>query len=234
MNEMSLWLIVFVKIVARGGVKGRAGPWHISVYGRLLCILVLLNLNNNVSNADSRGWPVSCLFWEWQVTAVLSMAAGLVVYLHVSADFEDKKKLGLQKQRYMHPPTNFQAKNSQQLWVASHLPARDDPEKISSLWAQEILPVVRLTWIFGFMIMVTTVSFQLSPVSGGIKSHVRMDLFKHSRQNPSHVQKQDNCICVVCLGSLTLLTLGWLTRSYYLSLPCILQHFQFYSLMGCL
>jgi len=58
------------------------------------------------------------------------------------------------------------------------------------------------------MVMITTVSFQLSPVNEGIKHHVNMDLSKHSRQNLFHVQKQDNCICALCLGSLTLLTLG--------------------------
>lgn len=45
MNKMSLWLIVFVKIMAREGAKAKARAWHVSMYSRLWCILVLLNLN---------------------------------------------------------------------------------------------------------------------------------------------------------------------------------------------
>lgn len=120
MNEMSLWLIVFVKIMARGGVKGKAWAWLVSINGRLWYIPVLLNLKeergwnpeDKVSRADSSGWPVSCLFWEWRVTAVLSMAAGLAVYLHVSVAFGDKKTLVLQKRRYMHPPTSLQLRTA--------------------------------------------------------------------------------------------------------------------------
>lgn len=41
--------------------------------------------------------------------------------------------------------------------------------------------------------MITTIGFQLSPVNGGIKHHVSMDLSKHSRQNTARVQKQDLC-----------------------------------------
>lgn len=45
MDEMSLWLIVFVKIMAREGAKAKAWAWHVSMYSRLWCILALLNLN---------------------------------------------------------------------------------------------------------------------------------------------------------------------------------------------
>lgn len=65
---------------------------------RLLCLLVLVNLNGG--GALKIMFPMVIhqagqliLFWEWQVTAVLSVAAGLAVYLHGYVDFGEKKKL---------------------------------------------------------------------------------------------------------------------------------------------
>lgn len=48
---------------------------------------------------------------------------------------------------------------------------------------------MRLTWFFVFMVMIITVNFQLSLVDGSVKYHMSVDLSKHSRQNPSQVQK---------------------------------------------
>lgn len=63
---------------------------------------------------------------------------------------------------------------------------------------------MRLTWFFVFMIMIITVSFQLSLVDGSVKYHMSVDLSKYSRQNPSQVQKWNNCMCSLYLGPLTL------------------------------
>lgn len=183
MNEMSLWLIVFVKIMARGGVKGQVWAWLVSVYSGLWCIPVPLNLNlrnteENVSHADSSGWPVNILFREWQVTAVLSMAAGQTVYLHVSVDFGDKKALVLQKQRYMHPPTNIQLRTanscgwpviSQSGKIQRWSPLQCEHKKSYKAW----------DWC-GFLVL----WLRLPQLNGDIKRHVSMALSRRSRQNP--------------------------------------------------
>lgn len=45
------------------------------------------------------------------------------------------------------------------------------------------------------MVMIAVISFQLQ--NGCIQCHVSVDVSKCSRQNPSHIQKQDNYMCAV-------------------------------------